>query len=83
MVHLWRDKMRNVDSQTLAKAMLEGRRVTSIDAVIRAYGLSGVLKHIALSVGSSYATNGGDVKLYQKLVNKLIHAADIADKTTL
>jgi hypothetical protein len=45
--------------------------------------LSSVLKYIAITVGTSYATNGGDVKLYEKLVNKLVHAADIADKTTL
>ncbi len=75
--------MRTADSETLARAMLGNRRVTSIDSVIRAYGLSSVLKYIAITVGTSYATNGGDVKLYEKLVNKLVHAADIADKTTL
>lgn len=71
------------DSETIARAILGGRRMTSINAVIRAYGLSNVLKHIALHVGTQYAQDGGDVKLYEKLVSRLIGAADLADKTAI
>ena len=71
------------NSEEIAKAILGSRKVTSIESVIRAYGLPSVLKYIAIYVGTSYAIDGVDVRLYEKLVNRLIGAADLADRTAL